>query len=80
MNATVASKKTVAIVEVVYVNIICPNCNQTIANNDGGNVYLHDLRTMYPIVHCEYCDLNMEVSSKLVINHDPRQLTKGDQT
>lgn len=73
MNTTKANAKPVAIAEVVYVNLICPNCDQIIANNEiGENIYLHDLRTMYPIVHCEYCQLSMEVSKKLIINYDPR--------
>ncbi len=73
MKATKTNAKPVAIAEVVYVNLICPNCDNIIANNEiGENIYLHDLRTIYPIVYCLHCDLHMEVSKKLIINHDPR--------
>ena len=65
--------KPLAIAEVVHVNLICPWCANIIANNElGENIYLHDLRTMYPIVHCLHCDLRMAVSKELRVNYDPR--------
>lgn len=66
-----ANAKPLAIAEVVYVNLICPSCGNIIANNElGENIYLHDLRTSYPIVHCLHCDLRMEVSKEFSINHE----------
>ncbi len=72
-SQVVANAKPLAIAEVVHVNLICPWCANIIANNElGENIYLHDLRTSYPIVHCLHCDLHMEVSEELHVNYDPR--------
>ena len=72
-SQVVANAKPLAIAEVVYVNLRCPWCANIIANNEKGeNIYLHDLRTIYPTVHCLQCDLHMAVSKELLINHDPR--------
>ncbi len=72
-NRAVANAKFLAIAEVVHVNLICPNCDNIIANNETGeNIYLHDLRTIYPTVHCLHCDLHMAVSKELRVNYDPR--------
>ena len=64
MNATKANTKLIARVAIVLVDIRCPICHEFIANNYDGS-YNYELANMPANVHCNNCDVDLQVGKTI---------------